>query len=186
MEKKLTGKKIAILATDGVEQSEFEKPIEALKNEGATIEVVSLKKGMIKAWKDKNWGDEFNADIAIDDVNCNMYDALVLPGGVINPDLLRVNRKVIDFVTDFIQQEKPIGAICHGPWTLIETDKLHGRKLTSYASIKTDIINAGAIWIDAEVVVDNGLVTSRNPKDLPAFCKKLIEEIKEGVHVNLR
>lgn len=186
MEKKLTGKKIAILATDGFEQSEFEKPMEALKNEGATVEVVSLKKGKIKAWKDKNWGDEFNADVAIDDANCNMYDALVLPGGVINPDLLRVNKKVVEFVTDFMEQEKPIGAICHGPWTLVETGKLQGRKLTSYASIKTDLINAGAEWFDKEVVVDNGLVTSRSPKDLPAFCEKLIEEIKEGVHVNLR
>lgn len=175
-------KKIAVLATNGFEQSEFEKPVEALKKENMIVDIISLKKEKIKGWKEKNWGDEFAVDHSIDDVNANDYDALVLPGGVMNPDALRTNEKVINFVNGFFDQHKPIAAICHGPWTLIETGKLKGKKLTSYQSIKTDLKNAGAIWTDEEVVVDNGLVTSRSPKDLSAFCKKMIEEIKEGKH----
>jgi protease I len=183
MGKKLIDKKVAIIVTDGFEQSEFEVPRKALLDEGATVDVISLKKGKIKAWKDKNWGDEFEANVAIEDAESGNYDALVLPGGVMNPDKLRINDDVIDFVSDFLDEGKPIAAICHGPWTLIETNNLEGRKMTSYASIKTDLVNAGVTWVDEEVVVDQGLVTSRTPKDLPAFCRKMVEEIAEGVHI---
>jgi protease I len=182
MENKLNGKKVAILATDGFEQSEFEEPLKALKKEGATVDIVSLKKGTIKGWKDKNWGEEFVATVSIEEANSTDYDALVLPGGVINPDKLRVNAKAVEFIKDFIEDEKPVAAICHAPWLLIETGLVKGRKMTSTKSIKTDLINAGVEWVDQEVVVDQGLVTSRGPKDLPAFCKKMIEEILEGVH----
>jgi protease I len=182
MENALQGKKVAILATHGFEQSELQQPLEALIKAGAAVEIVSLKKGKIKAWKDKNWGDEFEAVKSIDEVKSNQYDALVLPGGVMNPDSLRVNEDAVNFVADFLEEGKPLAAICHGPWTMIETGLLKGRRVTSYQSIKTDLENAGAIWEDEEVLVDNGLVTSRSPKDLPAFCKKMIEEIMEGVH----
>jgi protease I len=177
----LTNKKAAVLVTDGFEQSEFEKPVEAMKKEGITVEVISLKKGKIKGWKEKNWGDEVNVDKTIDEVSANDYDLLVLPGGVMNPDSLRVKKTVVEFVSSFFEQGKLIAAICHAPWTLIETGKLKGKQLTSFKSLKTDLLNAGAIWKDEEVIVDNKLITSRNPKDLPAFCKKIIEEIKEEV-----
>ena len=183
MEKQLNEKKAAILATDGFEQSEFEKPIEALKKEGIAVDVISLKKGTIKGWKEKNWGDEFKVDKSIDTAMSTDYDILVLPGGVINSDSLRVNELAVKFVTDFFEQGKPIAAICHAPWILIETGKLKGKLLTSYKTLKTDLINAGADWKDEEVIVDKGLITSRSPKDLPAFCKKMIKEIKEGIHV---
>jgi protease I len=183
MENKLTGKKVAIVATNGFEQSEFERPLKALKDAGAQVDVVSPEKGKIKGWKEKNWGDEFEVNVNIENAKADNYDALVLPGGVINPDQLRVNEKVVEFIKDFLEAGKPIGAICHGPWTLIETGKLRGRKMTSFKSIKTDLKNAGVNWVDEEVVVDEGLVTSRSPKDLDAFCKKVIEEIREGVHV---
>jgi protease I len=183
MEKKLIDKKVAILVTDGFEQSEFEMPLKTLLDQGAKVEVISLKKGKVKGWKDKNWGDEFEATVAIADAKSGNYDALVLPGGVMNPDKLRMNDEVVDFVSDFLDEGKPIAAICHGPWTLIETNNLEGRKMTSYASIKTDLVNAGVIWVNEEVVVDQGLVTSRSPQDLPAFCKKMVEEIAEGVHI---
>ncbi len=182
MEKKLNGKRVALVATNGFEQSEFEKPLEALKENGATVDIISIKKGTIKAWKDKDWGKEFETNLAINDAKFEDYDALVLPGGVMNPDQLRVNKDVVAFVTRFMEEGKPVAAICHGPWTLIETGKLKGRKMTSYKSIKTDLINAGVEWVDEEVVVDDGLITSRDPKDLPAFCKKIVEEIGEGVH----
>jgi len=182
MENRLNDKKVAILVTDGFEQSEFEVPLQALKKEGAVVEIVSLKKGTIRAWKNGDWGEEFVATVGIAEAKSTDYDALVLPGGVINPDKLRVNADVVAFVKDFIEDEKPVAAICHGPWTLIETGLVKGRKVTSYRSVKTDLINAGAEWVDKEVVVDNGLVTSRSPGDLPAFCKKMIEEIAEGVH----
>ena len=182
MEEKLNGKKVAIIAANGFEQSEFEKPLEILKKNGAMVEIVSLKKGMIRGWKENNWGAEFKVDKIIEEVKSDNYDALILPGGVMNPDQLRINKDVVAFVTEFIESGKPIAAMCHGPWTLIETRKLKGRKMTSYKSLKTDLINAGVEWRDEEVVVDNGLVTSRNPNDLPAFCKKLVEESREGVH----
>ncbi|MGZ3919997.1 MAG: type 1 glutamine amidotransferase domain-containing protein [Bacteroidia bacterium] len=182
MEKKLEGKKVAILVTNGFEQSEFERPLNALKQEGAKVDVVSLQKGKIKSWRNKNWGEEFDVDVTVDEANADDYDALVLPGGVMNPDHLRVNEKAVKFAGSFMEMGKPVAAICHGPWTLIETGKLKGRKMTSFISIKTDLENAGVKWVDEEVVSDEGLVTSRSPKDLDAFCKKMVEEIREGVH----
>lgn len=180
--KKLQGKKVAILATDGFEQSELQTPMDTLKEQGATVKIISLKKGSITGWHNKNWGEEITVDAAITESNSGEFDALVLPGGVMNPDQLRMNGQVVAFVNDFLKAGKPIAAICHGPWTLIETGRLEGRTMTSYPSLKTDLKNAGVNWVDEEVVVDNGLVTSRTPKDLPAFCKKMVEEIAEGVH----
>lgn len=182
METILKGKKVAILATDGFEQSELQTPLRELRKAGATVDIVSLKKGKIKGWKDNNWGEEIEVDKVLDEVKSDDYDALVLPGGAMNPDTLRTNEDAVNFAADFLEEGKPLAAICHGPWTLIESGLLHGRKMTSYQSIRTDMINAGVSWVDEEVVVDNGLVTSRSPRDLPAFCKKMIEEIKEGVH----
>src|ERR1035437_6209532 len=171
MEKQLNEKKAAVLATDGFEQSEFEKPIEALKKAGIIVDVISLKTGSIKGWKEKNWGDEFKVDKSIDTALSTDYDILVLPGGVINSDSLRINKPALKFVIVFFEQGKPIAAICHAPWILIEPGRLKGKRLTSYRTIKTDLINAGADWRDEEVVVDNGLITSARAKDLPAFCK---------------
>ncbi len=179
---KLNGKKVAIVVTDGFEQSEFEEPLKALKESGASIDVISLKKGKIKSWKGKDWGEEFEVNLSIEEAKSENYDALVLPGGVMNPDALRTNPYVVAFVKDFLERKKPVASICHGPWTLIETGLIKSRKMTSYKSIKTDLINAGVKWVDEEVVVDNGLVTSRSPKDLPAFCSKMVEEFAEGVH----
>ena len=175
-------KAVAILVTDGFEESEFTKPYEALKGAGAEVEVISLKGGKIKGWHNGNWGKQINVDQIIEQVTAEDYDALVLPGGVMNSDKLRMNKDVVRFVTHFFDSGKPIAAICHAPWTLIETGKLSERTLTSYPSLKTDLVNAGANWVDEEVVVDNGLVTSRKPDDLPAFCDKMIEEIAEGIH----
>lgn len=182
MEKQLTNKKVAILVADGFEESEFTQPLEALKQAGASVDVVSLKAGEVKAWAEKTWGKTYPVDKTIDQVNAQDYDALVLPGGVMNPDTLRTSQEAVNFVSGFFDDSKPIAAICHGPWTLIETGELQGRKVTSYPSIKTDLKNAGAEWSDEPVVTDNGLVTSRNPGDLPVFCKKMIEEIAEGQH----
>jgi protease I len=182
MEKKLENKKVAILMTNGFEESEFTKSFEALLDAGATVDVISLKPGNIKAWKHTEWGKEVKVDKTIDEVKSADYDALLLPGGVMNPDKLRVNSDVVKFVTGFFNEHKPIAAICHGPWTLIETGKLNARTVTSWPSLRTDLQNAGAIWEDEEVVVDSGLVTSRKPSDLPAFCEKMIEEIAEGIH----
>ncbi|SMB95069.1 intracellular protease, PfpI family [Hymenobacter roseosalivarius DSM 11622] len=179
---KLKGKKIAIVATDGFEQSELEEPKKYLENEGAETHVISLKSGSIKGWDKDNWGDKVSVDKLIGDARVDDYDALVLPGGQINPDKLRVEQKVVDFVTEFMHSGKVVAAICHGPWTLIETGLVRGKKMTSYPSIKTDLKNAGALWEDSEVVVDKGLITSRNPNDIPAFNKKIVEEILEGVH----
>lgn len=182
MEKQITKKRAAILATDGFEQSEFEKPLETLLKEGITVDVISIKKGTIKGWREKNWGDEFNVDKSIENAMSADYDILILPGGVINSDTLRVNADAVNFVSDFFEQGKTIAAICHAPWILIETGKLKGKRLTSYKTLKTDLINAGALWSDKEVVVDNGLITSRSVKDLTAFCEKIIEEIKHEIH----
>ena len=178
----IKGKRVAILATDGFEQSELELPRKALDNAGAKTTLVSLQAGAIRGWKDKDWGNSVAVDITIDEVNTVQFDALLLPGGVINPDKLRMNPKAVQFVKDFADQGKPIGAICHGPWTLVEAGVVKGRRMTSWPSLKTDIQNAGGKWEDAEVVCDRGLVTSRKPDDIPAFNRKLIEEIAEGIH----
>ena len=175
-------KRIAILATDGFEESELKSPKEAMENAGFTVEIISEKEGKIKGWKDGNWSNEYKVDKTLENVNASQYNALVLPGGVINPDKLRRNESALKFVKDFFEQKKPVAAICHGPQTLISAGVVNGRKLTSFSSIKDDLINAGANWVDEEVVVDEGFVTSRTPDDLPAFNSKLIEEIKEGKH----
>jgi protease I len=173
----LKGKHVAVLATDGFEQSELEKPVKALKDAGADVHIVSLKSGSIKGWDQKDWGDSVKVDKTLDEVKSTDYDALVLPGGQMNPDLLRIEPKAVQFAADFIGAGKVVGAICHGPWLLVEADALRGKSVTSWASLKTDIKNAGGHWQDSEVVVDGNLVTSRNPGDLPAFNKTLIEKI---------
>jgi protease I len=173
---------VAIVATDGFEQSELLEPKKALEAAGARVDVISIKPGRIRGWKLKDWGDEVEADAQIGDVRADDYDALVLPGGVINPDRLRIHEGVLAFVRAFFEQGKPAGAICHGPWTLINAGVIKGRHVTSWPSLRVDLQNAGATWTDEEVVSDRGLVTSRKPDDLPAFNRKLIEEIAEGVH----
>ena len=175
-------KRIAILATDGFEESELKSPKDAMEKEGFDVDIVSLKSGKIKAWADGNWSKEYAVDKTLSEVSAKDYNALVLPGGVINPDKLRREETAVSFVRDFFTQKKPVAAICHGPWTLIEAEVVKGRKMTSFGSIRKDLENAGANWVDEEVVVDEALVTSRNPDDLPAFNAKLIEEIKEGKH----
>ncbi|HET6470066.1 MAG TPA: type 1 glutamine amidotransferase domain-containing protein [Geminicoccaceae bacterium] len=180
------GKRVAILATNGFEQSELLKPLEALENAGAKVDVVSLERGEIKGWDEKDWGRKVPVDRTVDEARPDEYDALVLPGGQINPDVLRTNERAVAFVRDMVNAKKPVAAICHGPWLLIEAGVIRGRKATSYHSIRTDMRNAGADWVDQEVVVDQGLVTSRKPDDLPAFCAKLIEEIAEGRHTERR
>jgi protease I len=178
----LSNRKIAILTEEGFEQVELTSPKDALKEAGATVDVISPKSGRVKAWDKTNWGIEVDVDKQLDEVSPDDYDALVLPGGVLNPDKLRQNKEAVAFVTSFLEAGKPIAAICHGPQTLIETGMLKGRKMTSYPSLQTDLKNAGVKWVDEEVVVDNGLVTSRRPDDLPAFNKKMVEEFAEGVH----
>jgi protease I len=182
----LSGKKIAILVEDGFEQVEMTSPKEALEAAGAKTYIVSPKPDKVKGWEHTKWGQEFPVDVAIEQANANNYDALVLPGGVMNPDKLRTNKKAVQFVRSFFDQAKPVAAICHGPWMLVEADVVEGRMVTSYPSIQTDLKNAGASWVDKEVVVDRGLVTSRKPDDLPAFNRKMIEEIGEGQHVGQR
>ncbi len=182
MSQDLRGKKIAILAADGFEQSELFEPKMALQQAGAEVEIVSIKNKDIKAWNKTDWGKSIAVNKTLQQAKVENYDALMLPGGVMNPDHLRKEKAAVDFVKSFFEAGKPIAAICHAPQLLIETNYLQDRRLTSYPSIKTDLINAGADWVDEEVVVDNGLVTSRTPADLPAFCKKMIEEFAEGKH----
>lgn len=179
----LSKKRVAILTEEGFEQVELTSPLGALENAGAQVDVISPKSGKIKAWNHTDWGIEVKVDKELSTVSPDDYDALVLPGGVMNPDKLRQNKEAVAFVSAFLDEGKPVAAICHGPQVLIETGMIGGRTLTSYPSLQTDLKNAGAHWIDQEVVVDNGLVTSRTPNDLPAFNKKMIEEIAEGVHV---
>lgn len=186
MAEKLAGKKVAVLATDGFEQSELTEPLKALKNAGAIAEVVSPKLGEIQGMKHDKKGDKVRVDTLLANAKADDYDALVLPGGVANPDALRLEEKAIAFIRAFVDADKPIAAICHGPWPLIDAGGVEGRKVTSWPSLKTDLKNAGAEWVDQEVVVDRGLVTSRKPDDLPAFCAKMIEEIAEGRHTNRR
>lgn len=182
MDKTLKGKKVAILATDGFEQSELFEPKEALEEAGADVRIVSLTKEDIKAWHEKDWGKKIAVDKTVFETDADEFDALMLPGGVMNPDRLRTDHHAVNFVRAFAAAGKPIAAICHAPQMLIEAGVVNGRELTSYPSLRTDLINAGANWVDREVVTDEGLVTSRKPADIPAFNKKMIEEFAEGPH----
>lgn len=182
MSDKLTDRRVAILVTHGFEQEELTRPREALAEAGAATDLVSPEAGKVKAWEHTEWGDEFDVDVALDDADADSYDALLLPGGVMNPDKLRMNERALAFVRAFFQAGKPVAAICHAPWTLIDAGVVEGRKMTSYPSLRTDLRNAGAAWVDEEVVVDQGLVTSRKPDDIPAFNRKMIEEFGEGRH----
>jgi protease I len=183
MADQLKGKKVAILATDGFEQVELTKPRKALEQAGAVVDVISPKSGEIKGWDKQDWGDKVKVDRTLDEVEASDYDALVLPGGVINPDHLRTEPKAVSFVKEFAQSGKPVAAICHGPWTLIEAGVVKGKTMTSWPSLKTDLKNAGANWVDKEVVQDGNLITSRKPDDIPAFNKKIIEATTAGVQM---
>jgi len=178
----LQSKTVAFLATDGVEQVELTEPWNAVEQAGGKPELISLQEGEIQAHEHLDKGDTFKVDRVVSEVNPGAYDGLVLPGGVANPDFLRADEDAVAFVKAFFEQGKPVAVICHGPWTLVEADVVKGRKLTSWPSLRTDIRNAGGEWVDAEVVVDQGLVSSRKPDDLPAFCAKMVEEIAEGEH----
>jgi protease I len=182
----LKDKKIAILATNGFEQSELEVPLKKLKAEGAEVHVVSPESGEIRGWDKTDWGSSVKVDRALSDVSAEDYDALVLPGGQINPDLLRVNSEALDLIRDFYAQKKVIAAVCHAPWLLIETGIAKGRKMTGFKSIRTDLQNAGALVEDSPVVVDQGIITSRKPDDLDAFTAKIVEEVNEGRHTARR
>jgi protease I len=182
MADELKGCTVAVLATDGVEQVELTEPVKALKQAGAEVHVVAPKSGTIQGWNHFDKGDAIPVDRALDQTDPAHYAALLLPGGVINPDQLRLVPKAIAFIRHFIEQRKPIAAICHGPWTLIDAGGVNGRRMTSWPSLRQDLTNAGAQWVDEAVVTDNGLVTSRKPDDIPAFTRKMIEEFREGRH----
>ena len=182
MEKKLAGKKVAILVAEGFEQVELTGPRRALDDAGAETKIVSPARGEVQGWNHYDKGDKFKVDVPLAEADAQNFDALLLPGGVANPDQLRMKPEAVRFVKAFFDAGKPVASICHGPWTLIEAGAAKGRTLTSWPSIKTDLINAGAEWVDREVVTDNGLVTSRKPDDIPAFNEKMIEEFAEGAH----
>jgi len=182
MKTKLNGKRVAILVADGFEQVELTKPREALDKAGAQTKIVSPAGEKVCGWDEKDWGKSLRVDVPLKKANPADFDALLLPGGVMNPDKLRLEPKAIEFVRSFFDGGKPVAAICHGPWTIIDAGAADGKRMTSYPSIKTDLKNAGAEWVDEPVVVDNGLVTSRKPADIPAFNRKMIEEFAEGTH----
>jgi protease I len=182
MAEQLKGKKIAALVDQGFEQSELLEPRKALEQAGAEVHVVSPQRGDVKGWQHTDWGQSVRVDCELSSARASEYDGLLLPGGVMNPDRLRANPAAVAFVKEFVTANKPIAAICHGPWTLIEAGAVEGRRMTSWPSLKTDLTNAGALWTDQEVIVDRGLVTSRKPDDIPAFNRKMIEEFAEGVH----
>jgi len=182
MTRNIKDKKVAILTENGFEEVELTSPMNALEQAGATVHIISPQKDKVKAWNHDHWSIELPVDKNLNGANPEDYDMLVLPGGVLNPDKLRLNKEAVSFAQHFLEQGKPLAAICHGPQTLIETGMIDGRTMTSYWSLKTDLINAGVNWVDKEVVVDNGLVTSRSPEDLEAFNKKMIEELSEGQH----
>jgi protease I len=182
MEKKLDGKSVAILVADGFEQVELTGPMQALEEAGAKTLIVSPVEGQVEGWHHYDAGDKFDVDVPLKEADAQSFDALLLPGGVANPDQLRMQPEAVRFVRAFFDAGKPVAAICHGPWTLIEAGIVKGRTLTSWPSIKTDLINAGADWVDREVVADNGLVTSRKPDDIPAFNEKMVEEFAGGAH----
>ena len=186
MSQSLNGKKVAILVADGFEQVELTEPQKALEEAGAQTAIVSPAQGKVKGWNMSDWGEQMPVDVPLASADPNSFDALLLPGGVMNPDELRVIPKAVQFVKAFFDAGKPVAAICHGPWTLVEADVVRGRTLTSWPSLQTDIRNAGGQWVDQEVVTDNGLVTSRKPDDLPAFNRKMIEEFAEGRHAMRR
>ena len=182
----LSGKRVAIVVANGFEQIEMTDPREALEAAGAEADLVSIEDGEVKGWEHTEWGDTFPVEVSIEDADPDDYDALLLPGGVMSPDRLRRDERVLEFVRAFFAAGKPVASICHGPWTLIDAGVVAGRRVTSYPSIRTDLENAGAEWVDEEVVVDEGLVTSRKPDDLPAFDAKMIEEFAEGRHAGQR
>jgi deglycase len=182
MANQLRGKRIAAVVDDGFEQVELTAPKKALEAAGAQVDIVSPRTGVVKGWQHTAWGDEFAVDRLLAEASADDYDALLLPGGVMNPDKLRMNEQAVGLVRAFVESGKPIAAICHGPWTLIEAGGVKGRSMTSWPSLQSDLRNAGATWLDEECVVDNGLVTSRKPDDIPAFNRKMIEEFAEGRH----
>ncbi len=182
MARNIEGKKVAILTENGFEEVELTSPKKVLEEAGAMVHIISPQSGKVKAWDHDHWSIELPVDVPLSKANPEDYDALLLPGGVLNPDKLRLNKEAVAFAQHFLEQGKPLAAICHGPQLLIETGMISGREMTSYQSVSTDLKNAGAVWVDREVVVDNGLVTSRSPKDLEAFNRKVVEEISEGKH----